>query len=79
MPASKDPTAPRSDGRPARSDRNHWYWLLILPIVVPLAVPLFNRTDPTLFGFPFFYWFQLALIALGVLTTTFVYRVTREG
>lgn len=61
-----------------RSDRRTWYWLLVLPVVVPLLVPVFNRTDPTLLGFPFFYWAQLAFIALGVATTTLVYRRTRE-
>ncbi len=70
-----------TEDRPTRrrSDRSPWNWLLILPIVIPLLVPVYNRTDPTLFGFPFFYWGQLAFIALGVLTTTVVYQVTKGG
>ena len=37
--------------------------LLLAPaVVIPLLVPLYDRTDPELFGFPFFFWFQLALI-----------------
>ena len=37
--------------------------LLLAPaVVVPLLVPLYDRIDPELFGFPFFFWFQLALI-----------------
>ena len=59
---------------PHRSDRSPWNWLLVLPIVVPLLVPLYNRQDPTLFGWPFFYWFQLSLVALGVVVTTLVFR-----
>ena len=35
-------------------------WLLV-PMLV-LYVPLYNTIEPTLFGFPFFYWFQLAWI-----------------
>ncbi len=70
--------SPSEDVTTPRSDRQSWYWLLVLPIVVPLLVPVFNRTDPTLFGFPFFYWVQLAFIALGVATTTFVYRKTKD-
>ncbi|MBL7236142.1 DUF3311 domain-containing protein [Novacetimonas hansenii] len=36
--------------------------LLLLPFVGLLWVPLYNRTDPVLFGFPFFYWYQLAWV-----------------
>jgi uncharacterized membrane protein len=64
---------------PQRSDRSPWNWLLIVPIAVPLLVPLFNRVEPTLFGWPFFYWFQLLLVGLGVLTTSIVYRMTRRS
>lgn len=64
---------------PQRSDRSPWNWLLIVPIAVPLLVPLYNRVEPTLFGWPFFYWFQLLLVGLGVLTTSIVYRMTRRS
>jgi uncharacterized membrane protein len=64
---------------PQRSDRSPWNWLLVVPIAVPLFVPLFNRVEPTLFGWPFFYWFQLLLVGLGVLTTSIVYRMTRRS
>ena len=42
--------------------------LLWVPCVVALWVPLYNMTEPTLFGIPFFYWFQLALIPISALT-----------
>jgi Protein of unknown function (DUF3311) len=61
-----------------RSDRSPWNWLLFIPIVVPLLVFLFNAKAPTLFGFPRFYWLQLAFIALGVGTTTLVYQATKN-
>ena len=64
---------------PRRSDRSPWNWLLIVPIVVPLLVPLYNSTDPTLFGWPRFYWLQLAFVVLGVATTALVYRMTRRS
>jgi hypothetical protein len=63
---------------PRRSDRSPWNWLLLVPIVVPLLVPLYNSVEPTLFGWPRFYWLQLAFVALGVLTTSIVYRMTRR-
>jgi uncharacterized membrane protein len=64
---------------PHRSDRSPWNWLLLIPIVVPLIVPLYNRVEPTLAGWPFFYWMQLLFVALGVLTTVVVYRATRRS
>jgi hypothetical protein len=64
---------------PHRSDRSPWNWLLVLPIVVPLLVPLYNHRDPELFGWPFFYWVQLVFVALGVLSTGLVYRATRRS
>ena len=70
---------PTSDVAPQRSDRSPWNWLLLVAIVVPLIVPFYNRVEPTLFGWPFFYWFQLLLVGLGVLTTVVVYRMTRRS
>ena len=71
--------APPTGVAPRRSDRSPWNWLLVVPIVVPLLVPLYNKVEPTLFGWPLFYWLQLAFVALGVLTTVLVYRMTRRS
>lgn len=65
------------DKPPAKSDRSPWNWLLLLPIAIPLMPFLFNAVEPRLFGFPLFYWLQLAFILLGVVSTTIVYRMTR--
>jgi hypothetical protein len=62
-----------------RADHSPWNWLLIIPVVVPLLTVIYNRREPELFGFPFFYWCQLAFIVLGVTTTTVVYQVTKRG
>jgi uncharacterized integral membrane protein len=61
-----------------RSDRNAWYWLLVVPIIVPLLPMLYNANDPTLWGIPRFYWLQLLFVVLGVICTVVVYRQTRE-
>lgn len=61
-----------------RSDRSPWNWLLLLPLVATLFPPLFNRTSPALAGIPFFYWYQLAAIAIGVASTFIVYKMTRR-
>ena len=49
--------------------------LLLVPMLV-LWVPLYNSIEPTLFGFPFFYWFQLAWIFVSMIITTVVYYGT---
>ena len=64
---------------PPRSDRSPWNWLLLVGIVLPLLVPIYNKVEPTLFGWPFFYWFQLLLVGVGVLVTSIVYRMTRRS
>jgi hypothetical protein len=50
--------------------------LLIPPVVLPLWVPLYDKTDPTLWGFPFFYWFQFALILVSAVMTVLVYSLS---
>jgi uncharacterized membrane protein len=78
--ASRPPLDPVTEQvAPHRSDHSPWNWLLLVGIVLPLIVPLYNRVEPTLFGWPFFYWFQLVLVAVGVLTTVIVYRMTRRS
>ena len=71
---------PRNEPDASRSrDRSPVYWLLLIPIVVPLLVPLYNGADPKLLGFPRFYWLQLAFIIIGVVTTSVVYQLTKDG
>lgn len=61
------------------ADASPWNWLLLVPIVIPLLTPLFNRETPKFLGFPAFYWMQLAFVLLGVVSTTIVYRMTKRG
>lgn len=63
---------------PRRTDRSPWNWLLVLPVVVPLVPWLYDGAEPRLFGFPRFYWMQLAFIGLGVICTGLVYQKTRR-
>jgi len=37
-------------------------------------VPFYNHATPALFGFPFFYWYQLLWVPLTSLLTYLVYR-----
>jgi len=81
MSTATTPPGDTSTGQvaPRRSDRSPWHWLLLLPIVVVLLVPIYNHVDPKLGAWPLFYWLQLAFVALGVASTALVYRMTRRS
>lgn len=53
-------------------------WLLLIPYIGLLWVPFYNYLEPRLFGFPFFYWYQLAFVPITALLTWFAYRSTRD-
>ena len=36
--------------------------ILLVAIVVPLLVSTYDKRDPELLGFPFFYWYQLVWV-----------------
>jgi hypothetical protein len=64
---------------PARkSHRAYWYWLLILPAVAFMFPWTYARATPTLFGFPFFYWYQMGWIVLTSVITGIVYLTTKK-
>jgi len=70
--------------QPTRSHDTRGRWALIvvllLPaIVLPLWVSLYDREDPTLGGWPFFFWFQMALILLAVSLTLPAYFVATHA
>jgi hypothetical protein len=68
----------RSTYRKLAEDVGSWslpMWvLLLLPFVGLLWVPFYNFQEPALFGFPFFYWYQLAWVPISSLLIWLVYR-----
>ena len=55
-------------------------WLLLLvPFAAVAWVPFYNRIEPELFGFPFFYWYQMLWIPLASFLTWIVYRTRAAG
>jgi hypothetical protein len=59
--------------RPHRS-----LWLLLVPYVGLLWVPFYNTRTPELWGFPFFYWYQLIWVPITAALTWLVYRGLRH-
>jgi uncharacterized protein DUF3311 len=56
---------------------NPWNLLLLIPLAW-LITPLYNKTDPALFGMPFFYWFLLAGIPVAAICTSVVYLMSKD-
>ena len=68
---------PRRESRPA-------VWaviavLLAAVLVGTLWVPFYNRTTPTLGGWPFYYWYQLAWIPVVALISWCAYLLSRHA
>lgn len=50
------------------------WFLLLLPYLGLLIVGPYNKAAPDLFGFPFFYWYQLLWVPLTSILIYIVYR-----
>jgi len=61
-----------------RGGRRWAYWLLLVPALLAMWPPLFNRLEPAVLGMPFFYWSQFALILLAMLITAIVHVWTKS-
>ena len=72
-----------SDARPPRISavsRRTWIAIGVLlapAMIVPLLVPLYDSEDPTLFGWPFYFWFQMAMIPAAVVLTVIAYYLAK--
>jgi hypothetical protein len=70
-----------SDSRPPASpSRGLWILIIVLlvpAVVLPLWVPLYDKVDPRWNGWPFFYWFQMALIPFATALTVIAYALSR--
>ena len=52
--------------------------LLLLPFAGLLWLPFYNFRSPEMFGFPFFYWYQLAWVPVTSLLIWIVWRGSRR-
>ena len=60
---------------PGREPKRHWLRILfVLPFVAMLWVSSYNRQSPDLFGFPFFYWYQLLWVMISAAIAGIVYK-----
>ncbi len=58
-----------------RSQTNKWWLIpLLLPYVGLLFPQVYARPNPSLLGFPFFYWYQFLWVILTSAILALVYR-----
>lgn len=75
------PNEPRS-GRPPRMSTAATVTaavLLLIPCAALAAVPLYSRTTPVLWGFPFFYWYQMLWVLITPVLTYAAYVVIQRA
>ena len=64
---------------PDAHDRRPPRWpnlLLIIPFVALLWVPFYNSIEPSIWGVPFFYWYQFLWVPLTALLIIAVHHLT---
>lgn len=71
MASAAPDSGPERRGRPGNRSvfRLLAYALLVGESVVILIPTIYGRATPKLFGIPFFYWFQLLWIIVGMVVT----------
>ena len=62
----------------ANRTSKRWLWLLLLPWIAMIWVPSYNRVEPQLVDFPFFYWYLLLWVLISAVITALVYFKTRR-
>jgi hypothetical protein len=61
-----------------RSGSSWWYLLLLIQFIAVLWVPFYNAKEPSLYGIPFFYWYQMLWVIIGAILTAIVYVATTD-
>lgn len=59
---------------PLSRRQKRWYLLLAIPWLATFWVASYNRIEPTLFGVPFFYWYQLLWVIVSSALVALVFR-----
>ncbi len=64
--------------QPGPEPKRHWLRVLfVLPFIAMLWVSSYNRLTPELFGFPFYYWYQLAWVVISAAIAAIIYNAER--
>jgi hypothetical protein len=55
-----------------------WYLLFVVQFAALLWPPFYNKAEPSLFGVPFFYWYQMLWVIISAVLNAIVYLATEE-
>ena len=69
---------PQESGR-SSNRLTAWHLLLLVPYGAVLWVPFYNSVDPSAFGFPYFYVYQMTWVLITSLIVAIVYVATRQA
>ena len=61
----------------ATAGRKGLYFLLIIPFIGTLFPAFYASATPTLWGFPFYYWYQFLWVIISSVITGLVYLIAR--
>jgi hypothetical protein len=53
-----------------------WYLLFAIQFIAVIWPPFYNKLEPSWFGVPFFYWYQMLWVIVGAVLTAVVYFAT---
>ena len=53
--------------------------LLLLPFIGLLWLPFYNKAEPALWGFPFFYWYQFIWVFVTSILIWIVYQGEKKA
>ena len=70
-------TPPESNKAESKSSCSWYPFLLLIPYIALLWVPFYAKSSPSLWGFPFFYWYQFLWVPLTAVLIGWVYWKTR--
>jgi hypothetical protein len=70
---------PTSHRHAAAAGSRWWNLLLLIPFIGLLWVPFYNRIEPSIFGIPFFYWYQFLWVPLTSLLIYAVHVLTDDA
>jgi membrane protein implicated in regulation of membrane protease activity len=68
--------------RTARTHVGTWIVItivLVAALIGTLWVPFYNHLTPTLWGFPFFYWYQLLWVPIVAILSAVAYLLSRRA